>query len=216
MFALLSASLAASEGFYTVPVASVLCADLQTETMSGFKSLTVNAIDDLSRLSRPILPTHVQGCKLSNHTELETCTLFKWKVGNETFVELQCSGGQSCALARYANATAESDIISNPEANQLQSIIVSDNSMLIHTTGGALSPLSHANTAGYSCGNTCAVRAKVTPHGENIYVTAKVGVITTVGGYSYTEHGTQFVELSSASSVSWGILSLIVLAFSLN
>jgi len=202
MFALLSASLAASEAIYSVPMASVLCNNSQTEILSGFKTGMEIAVDN------------VQGCKLSAATELERCTLFKWTVeednSNAQFVELQCTGGQSCALSRYADNATWKNIILSPGDNQLQSIMLADNSMMVHTTSGELSQFEHDNTQGRSCSNTCTVRVQVTPHGDKIYVAAKVGNAQTAGSFNVL--GSQFVIFSGASHVSLG-LSLLVLVF---
>jgi len=202
MFALLSASLAASEAIYSVPMASVLCNNSQTEILSGFKTGMEIAVDN------------VQGCKLSAATELERCTLFMWTAeednSNAQFVELQCTGGQSCALSRYADNATWKNIILSPGDNELQSIMLADNSMMVHTTSGELSKFEHANTQGRSCSNTCTVRVQVTPHGDKIYVAAKVGNVQTAGSFNVL--GSQFVIFSGASQVSLG-LSLLVLVF---
>jgi len=205
MFALVSAGLVSA---YTIPTLSALCNNSETETTSAFETL----LGDPTYITGLEPTGNVVGCRLSGF-ELDGCAVFQWMTGNQHVVELQCTGGQSCALARYEDATAWKDIILSPQSNQLQSIILSDNSKMLYTTGDQASANEHDGVGGYTCSNTCAVRSKVAPHSTGqIYVTAKVGqVATSNGATSFKVLNQQFVILSGAvMEATWGILLLVM------
>merc|ERR1712112_50111 len=107
------------------------------------------------------------------------------------FVEMQCTGGQSCSLGRYNNVTWKAAYLESrfpkalqttPLKNLEQSIIFADNSLFAHLFEGDVATNEHTGSAGYSCGNICAVRMEVDPDGDgDIFVNAKSGVIQSTG-----------------------------------
>jgi len=210
------ASLVSANTDYVIPVPAINCSNtnsLHWEAVSGFK--TLQEIDEFD--------TIVRGCRLTGGDALSKCSLFIWRNDTETthtddthyyYVEMQCSGWNSCGLAHYHTKDKEWWPVEQEGCmrDAVQGVMNVDNSGLSFFYGA--NPINgHEGISGNSCNGQCTVRAKMIPAEDgHIHIGVSAGKISDDGvSYVHSKDNRARVLLSGATFLPLNAIGALLL-----